>query len=98
MRLLKVLKKWTLLEEHKNMTKLLKNIIIITLKIYKVTISGFFDSVLGRGCKYQKTCSEFAIEAIEEKGIMKGITFSTRRFLSCQPFSDKYYLNVKDIS
>jgi putative membrane protein insertion efficiency factor len=79
------------------MRKIIQKSIIIFLRIYKVTVSNFFYAVLGGGCKYQKSCSEFAIDAINEKGILKGIKVSLKRFLSCQPFSDKYYDNLSDI-
>lgn len=70
---------------------------IIFLKFYKNTLSKYLYVVFGAGCKYEKTCSEFAIEAIEKRGILKGTKISIKRLLSCQPFSKKYYANPSDI-
>lgn len=37
-------------------------------------------------CRYEVTCSNYAIRAIEEKGIFKGSMVSLRRVINCQPF------------
>ena len=37
-------------------------------------------------CRYEVTCSTFAIRSIEEKGILKGSMVSLRRVINCQPF------------
>jgi len=38
-------------------------------------------------CKFYPTCSQYAIESIEEKGAFLGVLKSTWRILRCNPFS-----------
>lgn len=40
-------------------------------------------------CKFYPTCSNYMIEAIEKKGLLKGLFLGTLRILKCQPFSKK---------
>lgn len=79
------------------MERIIKNIMILFLRLYKVTISNYLSIILGGGCKYKKTCSEFAIDAVSQKGVIEGTRVSFKRFLSCQPFSNKYYAELNDI-
>ena len=39
-------------------------------------------------CKYIPTCSQYAIEAIEKHGAVKGSLLAFWRLLRCNPFSD----------
>jgi len=64
----------------------LSKIIIFLIKIYKY----FFSLLLGHNkCRFQPTCSNYVIEAIEKKGLIKGIYFGSLRILKCHPFSKK---------
>ncbi len=38
-------------------------------------------------CRFSPTCSQYAIEALEEHGILKGAGLATWRILRCQPFA-----------
>ncbi|MBK6931748.1 MAG: membrane protein insertion efficiency factor YidD [Saprospirales bacterium] len=40
----------------------------------------------GSKCRFQPTCSSYAIEAIEEWGIFKGAYLAVRRILRCHPW------------
>ena len=57
------------------------------LKFYSKNISVFFP----RRCKYYPTCSAYAIEALEKKGLLKGFSLSIWRLLRCNPFSKGGY-------
>lgn len=37
-------------------------------------------------CRYVPTCSEYALEALEKYGALKGSWLALRRFLRCHPF------------
>lgn len=41
----------------------------------------------GSTCKYIPTCSQYAIEAIEKYGALKGGLLAAWRILRCNPFS-----------
>ena len=54
---------------------------------------GKFLSPLKRypTCKYYPTCSQYAIEAIEKYGALKGGFLAIKRILRCNPFSKGGY-------
>jgi uncharacterized protein len=42
---------------------------------------------LGRRCKYYPSCSEYAAQAIESYGILRGLVLAGWRLLRCNPWS-----------
>ncbi len=73
---------------------IIKKIVIFFIKIYKKYFSPIFV-YFGIHCKYYPTCSQYARQAIEKYGIIKGIGLSIKRFLKCNPFSRGGYDPVK---
>ena len=61
------------------------------IRFYKRNISP----TLPAGCRYQPTCSEYAHEAIERHGVLKGIGMTAWRLLRCNPWSHGGYDPVK---
>lgn len=53
------------------------------LRAYRAVLSP----ALGPACRYLPSCSVYADQAIEEWGVLKGITLALRRLLRCHPFS-----------
>jgi len=64
---------------------------IIILKIYQKTFSfdhGFFKFLFPYGyCRFNPTCSEYAIQALEKYGIIKGGFKSLKRVIRCNPWN-----------
>jgi len=46
---------------------------------------------LPRRCKYEPTCSAYALAALREFGILRGLVLATWRVLRCNPFSHGGY-------
>ncbi len=46
---------------------------------------------LPRRCKYEPTCSAYAVCALQEFGILRGLVLATWRVLRCNPFSHGGY-------
>ena len=61
--------------------KIISNILIGLIKIYKMIISPY----LAPSCRYLPTCSEYSIESLKTYGLAKGIFVSLKRILSCHP-------------
>ncbi len=40
-------------------------------------------------CRFRPTCSQYAMEAIEKYGTVKGLVLAIRRVASCHPFSKR---------
>ena len=45
----------------------------------------FISPMLGSNCRFQPSCSAYAIEAINRFGLVKGGWLSCKRLLKCQP-------------
>jgi putative membrane protein insertion efficiency factor len=66
----------------------MKNILIYIVKFYR----KYLSALKGRGtCIYTPTCSQYAIEALEKHGAIKGTLLSIWRILRCNPFSKGGY-------
>ena len=70
----------------------MKHLILSGLRFYKAKISP----QLPPACRYTPTCSEYAIEAIERRGVLVGGLLATKRVLSCNPFSRGGYDPVRE--
>lgn len=51
----------------------------------------FISPALPRRCKYHPTCSAYAIDAVREFGIVRGLVLAGWRLLRCNPFSHGGY-------
>jgi hypothetical protein len=71
--------------------KFLKILMISLIRFYQLCISP----LLGNNCRYYPTCSQYAIEAIEKKGIIKGSWLAVKRICRCHPWHDGGYDPVK---
>jgi putative membrane protein insertion efficiency factor len=49
-----------------------------------------------RRCKWEPTCSEYAVESIERFGVLRGAVLATWRLLRCNPFSHGGFDPVPD--
>jgi uncharacterized protein len=49
--------------------------------------SRWISPGLPRRCKYEPTCSAYALEAIREFGILRGLVLAAWRLLRCNPWS-----------
>lgn len=55
--------------------------LILVIKAYRLAVSP----VIGAHCRYQPTCSAYAVEALERHGLLRGSVLSVKRLLRCHP-------------
>ena len=55
---------------------------IIIIRFYQILLSP----IIRPNCRYSPSCSEYAIIALKEHGLLKGIYLSILRILKCNPF------------
>lgn len=54
----------------------------ILIKFYQYGISP----LTGQNCRFYPTCSNYAVEAIEKYGAVKGTVLAVKRIMRCHPF------------
>ena len=60
----------------------MKKAVIKVIRIYQLVLSP----TLGGNCRFQPTCSQYAIDAVNEHGVFKGVFLSMKRLAKCHPF------------
>jgi uncharacterized protein len=56
-----------------------------------VVYQRVISPALPRRCRYEPTCSSYAVEALQEFGILRGLVLAVWRVLRCNPFSHGGY-------
>ena len=56
--------------------------LIKTIKTYQ----RFLSPLLGQNCRFHPTCSQYTIEALTEHGLCRGLYFSGKRIIKCNPW------------
>ncbi|MBT4776040.1 MAG: membrane protein insertion efficiency factor YidD [Crocinitomicaceae bacterium] len=64
------------------MRKFLNKIFILPVRVYQWIISPLFPG----SCRHEPTCSNYAVDAIEEWGPLKGMYLGIRRLSKCHPW------------
>ena len=60
----------------------MKYLVLIPIRFYQ----RFVSPVLPSSCRYQPTCSVYAVEALERFGLWRGGGMALARILRCHPF------------
>ena len=58
---------------------------VLVLKIIKV-YQKYVSPMLGPSCRFHPTCSEYAFQAIETYGVLRGGLLAVKRILKCNPW------------
>jgi putative membrane protein insertion efficiency factor len=61
-----------------------------------VAYQRLVSPALPRRCKYEPTCSAYAVQAIGKFGILRGLVLAAWRLLRCNPFSHGGYDPVEN--
>jgi putative membrane protein insertion efficiency factor len=56
----------------------------------------FISPAMPRRCKYHPTCSAYAVDAVREFGVLRGLVLAVWRLLRCNPFSHGGYDPVEN--
>lgn len=66
---------------------MIKSLLISLLRLYKMSLSPF----VGLNCRFHPSCSQYAMDAIQELGVLKGSIKAFVRILKCNPFNPGGY-------
>jgi len=56
---------------------------VLVVRAYQLLLGPF----TGGACRFEPSCSHYAIQAIEEHGILRGLALALRRVARCHPFA-----------
>lgn len=65
----------------------LAHLFALPVRLYRLLLSPW----LGNSCRYQPTCSVYALEALERHGAVKGGWLAAKRLASCHPWGGHGY-------
>jgi putative membrane protein insertion efficiency factor len=66
------------------MSKLINFIFILPIKMYQILLSP----LIGPSCRFNPTCSHYAIQAITKYGALKGLYLALKRIIRCHPWGE----------
>ena len=61
----------------------MKPLLLALIRLYQYAISP----ILGRRCRFFPSCSEYAAEAVEKHGAVKGAVLGLKRLSRCHPWN-----------
>jgi len=56
---------------------------LVIVRAYQLLLSPF----AGGACRFEPSCSAYAMEAIQVHGLLRGLWLSVRRVARCHPFA-----------
>ena len=65
----------------------MQKIIISLIRAYQYLLSPFF----GQHCRFYPSCSSYAVNAVQEHGVIKGLSLAIRRLGRCHPWHEGGY-------
>lgn len=60
----------------------MRALLIALIRIYQLLVSP----LLGNHCRFYPSCSQYAREALEQHGVLRGVWLAIRRLLRCHPW------------
>jgi len=65
-------------------------ILTLVIRTYQLVISPVLTFLFGPtgGCRFTPTCSQYAMDAVRERGAFAGTALAARRICRCHPWGD----------
>lgn len=60
----------------------MKATLLLLIRCYQLCVSPF----LGKNCRFYPSCSDYASQAIQRHGALRGTIFSIKRLAKCHPW------------
>lgn len=65
----------------------MKSLVVLLIRFYQ----RFLSPLLPSSCRYQPTCSNYMLQAVERYGVVKGVWLGIKRIGRCHPFHEGGY-------
>lgn len=82
---------------HRLIRSALQGLLIVLLVLYRYLVSPVLHVLApGSGCRFQPTCSDYAVEAVRRHGPLRGTWLAFKRLARCHPWGGHGYDPVPD--
>ena len=62
---------------------MMARLVVLLIRVYQVTLAP----LLGPSCRFEPSCSRYAIACVERHGVLRGFWLSLKRLSRCHPFN-----------
>lgn len=71
----------------------MRHLLIAMIRLYQLVCVPFLRALCGPGgcCRFEPSCSHYAIGALREHGTLRGVRLAAWRILRCQPWGGSGY-------
>ncbi len=78
----------------------MKTLVCLLIRFYQIVISPPLHFITGpaSGCRYEPTCSQYALEAVHHYGAIRGGWMGLKRILRCHPWGGSGYDPVPGVT
>jgi hypothetical protein len=70
----------------------IRALLVLPIRVYQRLVSP----AIGPHCRYYPSCSEYAAQAVQRYGILRGLVLAGWRLLRCNPWSHGGFDPVED--
>ena len=64
---------------------MLTNVLIALIRVYQQTLSRLLLAAFGPVCRFEPSCSRYAVACLEGQGALRGTLLSVKRLCKCHP-------------
>ncbi|MBW2724363.1 MAG: membrane protein insertion efficiency factor YidD [Deltaproteobacteria bacterium] len=64
--------------------KVVASVVIFVIRLYQILISP----LLSPTCRFAPSCSQYAIDAVRQRGVVRGGLLALRRLSKCHPLHE----------
>ncbi|MDW8280643.1 MAG: membrane protein insertion efficiency factor YidD [Myxococcales bacterium] len=61
-------------------------VLLVLLRAYQVLISPLLHQLFGSACRFEPSCSEYAVQVVRAQGVARGMRLALLRLCRCHPF------------
>jgi hypothetical protein len=65
---------------------MLARLLVLLIRLYQLTLSRLIFALFGPVCRFEPSCSRYALECIRIHGALRGSLLSLKRLSKCHPF------------
>jgi putative membrane protein insertion efficiency factor len=65
---------------------MLARLLVLLIRLYQLTLSRLILAIFGPVCRFEPSCSRYALECIRVHGALRGSLLSLKRLSKCHPF------------